>query len=109
MLYTDGELPAGSFNVDLARQLRDGGPWGQGFPEPLFDNLFECTQWRAMGERHWRLSLRDPRDGGLHEAVMFNVREDAPPSRLRAVFELSINDWQGRESARLLLRHVEPA
>jgi single-stranded-DNA-specific exonuclease len=62
-----------------------------------------------MGERHWRLSLRDPRDGGVHEAVMFNVRAAAPPPRLRAVFELSINDWQGRESARLLLRHVEPA
>jgi single-stranded-DNA-specific exonuclease len=40
---------------------------------------------------------------------MFNVRAAAPPPRLRAVFELSINDWQGRESARLLLRHVEPA
>jgi single-stranded-DNA-specific exonuclease len=109
VLYTDGELPPGTFTLELARQLRDGGPWGQGFPEPLFDNLFECAQWRAMGERHWRLSLRDPRDGGLHEAVMFNVRTEAPPPRLRAVFELSINDWQGRESARLLLRHVEPA
>lgn len=109
VLYTDGELPPGSFTLDLARQLRDGGPWGQGFPEPLFDNLFECAQWRAMGERHWRLSLRDPRDGLVHEAVMFNVRPGAPPPRLRAVFELTINDWQGRETARLLLRHVEPA
>jgi len=109
VLYTDGELPPGTFTLDLARQLRDGGPWGQGFPEPLFDNLFECAQWRAMGERHWRLSLRDPRDGGMHEAVMFNVRTAAPPPRLRAVYELSINDWQGRESTRLLLRHVEPA
>jgi single-stranded-DNA-specific exonuclease len=109
VLYTDGELPPGAFTLGLARQLRDGGPWGQGFPEPLFDNLFECAQWRTMGERHWRLSLRDPRDGGVHEAVMFNVRASAPPPRLRAVFELSINEWQGRETARLLLRHVEPA
>jgi single-stranded-DNA-specific exonuclease len=109
VLYTDGELPPGAFTLDLARQLRDGGPWGQGFPEPLFDNLFECAQWRTMGERHWRLSLRDPRDGGVHEAVMFNVRASAPPPRLRAVFELTINEWQGRETARLLLRHVEPA
>ena len=109
VLYTDGELPPNGFTLDLARQLRDGGPWGQGFPEPLFDNLFECAQWRAMGERHWRLSLRDPRDGGVHEAVMFNVRAASPPPRMRAVFELAVNDWQGRESARLLLRHVEPA
>lgn len=109
VLYTDGELPPGTFTLDLARQLRDGGPWGQGFPEPLFDNLFECAQWRTMGERHWRLSLRDPRDGGVYEAVMFNVRATAPPPRLRAVFELAINEWQSRETARLLLRHVEPA
>ncbi|MEI7037374.1 single-stranded-DNA-specific exonuclease RecJ [Fulvimonas yonginensis] len=109
VLYTDGELPAGAFTLELARQLRDGGPWGQGFPEPLFDNLFEYAHWRTMGERHWRLDLRDPRDGSVHEAVMFNARATAPPPRMRAVYELAINDWQGRESARLLLRHVEPA
>lgn len=109
VLYTDGELPPGAATLELARQLRDGGPWGQGFPEPLFDNLFECAQWRAMGERHWRLDLRDPRDGGVHEAVMFNVGTAAPPPRMRAVYELAINDWQGRESPRLLLRHIEPA
>jgi single-stranded-DNA-specific exonuclease len=109
VLYTDGELAPGMFTLDLAHQLRDGGPWGQGFPEPLFDNLFECAQWRAMGERHWRLGLRDPRDGNVHEAVMFNVPATAPPPRLRAVYELAINQWQGRESARLIVRHIEPA
>ncbi len=108
-LYTDGELPPGAATLELARQLRYAGPWGQGFPEPLFDNLFECAHWRRMGQRHWRLDLRDPRDGAVAEAVMFNVGDGAPPPRLRAVYELGINDWQGRESARLLLRHIEPA
>lgn len=108
-LYTDGELPAGACTLELARQLRYAGPWGQGFPEPLFENLFDCANWRPMGERHWRLALRDPRNGEIHEAVMFNVGEGAPPSRMRAVYELGINDWQGRESARLMLRHIQPA
>jgi single-stranded-DNA-specific exonuclease len=63
-----------------------------------------------MGERHLRLQLRDPRDGALHDAVMFNAYQGQPPSpRLRAAYELTINDWQGRETPRLLLRHVEPA
>jgi single-stranded-DNA-specific exonuclease len=106
LLFTDGELPPGAVSLELARQLRYGGPWGQGFPEPLFDNVFECASWRGMGENHWRLSLRDPRDGSVHDAVMFNVSQAAPPTRLRAVFELTINDWQGRESPRLLLRHI---
>jgi single-stranded-DNA-specific exonuclease len=109
VLYTDGELPPGAATLALARQLRYAGPWGQGFPEPLFENLFDCTRWRAMGERHWRLDLRDPRDGVLHDAVMFNVPAGSPPPRLRAVYELAINDWQGRESPRLMLRHIEPA
>ena len=109
VLYTDGELPPGAATLELARQLRDAGPWGQGFPEPLFDNLFECARWRTMGECHWRLDLRDPRDGSLHEAVMFNVRDERPPTRLRAAYALAVNDWQGRESVRLMLRHLEPA
>jgi len=107
---TDGELPPGAATLELARQLRAAGPWGQAFPEPVFDNVFECASWRVMGERHLRLSLRDPRDGSVHDAVMFNAYEGVPPPLvLRAVYELVINDWQGRESARLLLRYMEPA
>ncbi len=110
VLHTDGELPAGCASLDLARQLRHAGPWGQAFPEPLFDNLFECASWKVMGESHLRLQLRDPRDGALHDAVMFNAYHgQPPPPRLRAAYELTINDWQGRETPRLLLRHIVPA
>jgi single-stranded-DNA-specific exonuclease len=109
VLYTDGELPVGLFTLDMARLLRFAGPWGQAFPEPIFDNRFECFSWRLMGERHLRLSLRDPRDDSLHDAVMFNAYDgQPPPAVLRAAYELTINDWQGRESPRLLLRHMEP-
>lgn len=104
---TDGELPPGAATLDLARQLRAAGPWGQAFPEPVFDNLFECASWRVMGQRHLRLSLRDPRDGSVHDAVMFNAYTGTPPPNVfRAVYELVINDWQGQESARLLVRHM---
>jgi len=107
---TDGELPAPVASLDLARQLRDAGPWGQAFPVPVFDNVFECAGWKRMGGAHWRLALRDPRDGSLHDAVMFHVDPaQAPPARLRAAYELTVNEWQGRETARLLLRHIQPA
>jgi single-stranded-DNA-specific exonuclease len=109
VLYTDGEMPVGLFTLDMARLLRFAGPWGQAFPEPIFDNRFECFSWRLMGERHLRLSLRDPRDDSLHDAVMFNAYDgQPPPAVLHAAYELTINDWQGRESPRLLLRHMEP-
>jgi single-stranded-DNA-specific exonuclease len=110
VLYTDGEMPAGMFTLETARLLRFAGPWGQAFPEPVFENRFECFSWKPMGERHLRLSLRDPRDDGLYEAVMFNAYDGKPPpTMLRAAYELTINDWQGRESPRLLLRHIESA
>lgn len=109
ILYTDGEMPAGMFTLEMARMLRYAGPWGQAFPEPVFENRFECFSWKPMGERHLRLSLRDPRDDAVHDAVMFNAYEGKPPpSMMRAAYELTINDWQGRESPRLLLRYMEP-
>ena len=108
VLDTDGELAPEHLDLGLARLLRHAAPWGQAFPEPVFDNVFECPSWRVMGEKHLRLDLRDPRDGRVYEAVMFNAYAGAaPPPVLRAAYELSVNDWQGRESLRLLLRHIE--
>ncbi|MBN8737308.1 MAG: single-stranded-DNA-specific exonuclease RecJ [Xanthomonadales bacterium] len=112
VLASDGELAPRDFVLDLARQLRLAGPWGQGFPAPLFDNVFECVDCRPMGSTgaHRRLQLRDPRDGRVHDAVWFNTDGDVSAGvPQRFAYELMVNDWQGRESLRLLVRHVEPA
>ncbi|NII10427.1 single-stranded-DNA-specific exonuclease RecJ [Oleiagrimonas sp. C23AA] len=110
VLWTDGELAVDDFHMELAHALRYAGPWGQAFPEPVFDNVFECIDHRPMGRAHRRFKLRDPRNGAVHEAVMFNVDLNrAPPYHLHAAYELTINDWQGRQSLRLLLRHVQDA
>ena len=110
-LHSDGELASTDFDLELARQLRAAGPWGQGFPLPLFDNVFECVGWRRIGagQRHLRANLRDPRDGRLHTAVWFNADTDWPAgTAVRVVYELTIDDWRGTESLRLLVRHIEP-
>lgn len=112
VLASDGELAPDDFDLDLARQLRMAGPWGQGFPAPLFDNVFECVVCKPMGAdaAHRRLRLRDPRNGQVLDAVWFGVDTDlAASATLRVAFELAVNDWQGRESLRLLVRHVEAA
>lgn len=110
VMFSDGELPAGSFTLELACRLRDGGPWGQGFEPPFFDNVFDCVDVRRIGERHRRLQLRDPRDGALVHAVMFAVDESQRfPDRLRAGYELTVNDWKGRQSPQLIVRHIETA
>jgi single-stranded-DNA-specific exonuclease len=112
VLASDGELAPEEFDIGLACQLRMAGPWGQGFPAPLFDNVFECIECKSMGNdgTHRRLRLRDPRDGCVHDAVWFGADGDLPLNApLRVAYELVVNDWQGRESLRLLVRHWEPA
>jgi single-stranded-DNA-specific exonuclease len=109
VLLTDGELAGEEFTLDLARQLRSAGPWGQAFPEPLFDGAFDVLGSRAMGEAHLRLKLRvagrvPPLDG-----VLFNAERFAPlPPRMRAAYQLEIDEWDGTQQLRVLLRHVEP-
>ncbi|GAA0703983.1 single-stranded-DNA-specific exonuclease RecJ [Dokdonella soli] len=107
-VWSDGELDAVDFTVDTAQALRYAGPWGQAFPEPAFDNVFEVESWRAVGERHLKMRLRFPDRAEALDAIMFNALEVMPPpSRLRAVYQLDLNEWNGRESLQLLVRHIE--
>lgn len=110
VLLTDGELAPEEFTLDMARWLRQAGPFGQGFPEPLFDNLLECVHWRVMGNNHLKLQLRVPHTGTLLSAVMFFGYMGEPvPRHIRAVYSLDINEWQEKESLQLLVRYFEPA
>ena len=85
ILLSDGELCGDDFKLDLAEQLRFGGPWGQAFPEPLFDGNFAVDSWRVMGEAHLRFNLRCDGFSAPLEAVMFNCYAGgAPPNRFRA-------------------------
>ncbi|MBN8480501.1 MAG: single-stranded-DNA-specific exonuclease RecJ [Xanthomonadales bacterium] len=109
VLLSDGELAPADFDLALARQLRDAGPWGQGFPEPLFDNAFELASWRLAGGRHWRLDLRLPGHAGTVEAILFNAEPAvSPPARCRALYQLDVNEWNGRERVQLVIRHLQP-
>jgi single-stranded-DNA-specific exonuclease len=109
VLATDGELAPADYSLDLARQLRSAGPWGQAFPEPLFDGEFDIAGTRAIGDAHLRLKLRQRGDSALLDAVLFNADRCAPlPSCIRAAFHLEIDEWDGSQSLRLLLRHIEP-
>ena len=108
VLLSDGELEAGDFTRELAEQLRYAGPWGQAFPEPMFDGEFVLADWRVVGEVHLRLRLLAEGLPGPVEAILFNGYSGTPPpSRLRAVYALDVNEWNGTRKLQLLLRHIE--
>jgi len=103
-LWSDGELQPDEFGIDAALALRDGGHWGQGYPEPLFDGEFEVLRWRIVGERHLKLEL------GLESkrvsAIHFGGWEgDAPPSRLRIAYRLAPDDYRGGDAIQLIVVH----
>ena len=109
VLPTDGSLEAADYTLDLALQLRSAGPWGQAFLEPLFDGEFDIAGTRTMGDVHLRLKLRQRGHDAVLDAVFFNADRYPPlAASIRAAFQLEIDEWNGTQSLRLLLRHVEP-
>jgi single-stranded-DNA-specific exonuclease len=97
--------------LDTAREIMNGGPWGQGFAEPLFDGLFEVLSSRVVGEKHWKLLLC-PAGGDLAiDAIAFNACETLPvmPQRVHAAYRLDENERQGRISLQLRIEYMQEA
>ena len=108
VLLTDGELAPGDFSLALARQLSELVPWGQGFPEPIFEGLFGVRERRVVGEQHLKLKLELP-DGALIDAIAFNAVEApwaASAASIYAAYRLSVNEWNGKESLQLMIEHA---
>lgn len=106
---SDGELRVADCDVDTVRTL-DDIPWGQGFPAPAFDGVFEVLQQKVVGGGHLKLTLLHRDDTGGAEArregILFG-RADLLPTRIRAVYTPSINEWNGRVSVQFEVRHWE--
>jgi single-stranded-DNA-specific exonuclease len=112
---TDGELAIHEIALDTANALRSGGPWGQAFPEPCFDGLFNIRNARVVGERHLKMWVEVPRSGRSFDAIAFNHIDDQsatpelPTGEAQLVYRLDINDYQGERRLQLLVDHVLPA
>ena len=72
-IRSDGRLPADTMTLESAEIIRDGGPWGQGFEEPVFDDIFDVEDYRRVGESHWKLVLRLPNSARVFEGIAFNA------------------------------------
>lgn len=107
-LWTDGALAAEELQLDLAETLAAAGPWGQGFPEPLFDNVFRLCEQRVIGAKHLRMRVQHP-DGGVPiDAVAFNQAplDCARNAPVRLVYRLDVNTWRHSRSAQLVVECI---
>jgi single-stranded-DNA-specific exonuclease len=109
-IWSDGELAPADLTIEVAERLRYAAPWGQAFAEPAFDNVFDVEAWRLVGERHLKLDLRMAGRAQTLAAIMFNMDGALPPPpRLRAVYQLDLDHWNGTARLQLLVRHIEAA
>ena len=107
-IQCDGELSADEFSLDAACQLRDAGPWGQGFPAPVFEGEFDVLGSRTVGECHLKMNLQPAAGHGSIDAIAFNT--DALPDgcrRARMVYRLDVNEYRGVQSPQLVVEYIE--
>ncbi len=109
-ILTDGALQAEEFDIVHAAHLRDAGPWGQGFPEPQFDGEFAVVDWRVVGTRHLKLTLRlDGHPKPLSAIHFGGWRDVAPAAREHVVYRLAPDDYRGGDAVQLVVEHRTPA
>ena len=111
VLVSDGELVADELNLTTAEQLRAAGPWGQRFPEPLFDGVFTVKSQRIVGEKHLKLRLGLLANDAIQiEAIAFNVDTSIWPNsaatHVQLVYRLDVNEYNGLRSMQLLVQHI---
>ncbi|HET7586882.1 MAG TPA: single-stranded-DNA-specific exonuclease RecJ [Gammaproteobacteria bacterium] len=109
-ILTDGALEPDELTLEMAELLRLAGPWGQAFPEPLFDGEFGIAESRVVGERHLRLRVRLSETAPPLEAIAFNIDESAVAGceRIRLVYRPDVNVWRGESRLQLVVEHLEP-
>ncbi|HET9474614.1 MAG TPA: DHHA1 domain-containing protein, partial [Steroidobacteraceae bacterium] len=108
---TDGELTSDEIALETAQALRDGGPWGQAFPEPSFDGRFAIKSARVVGDKHLKMWVTTTDRSRAFDAIAFNfkgVDDDVPlpDGDVHLVYRLDINEYKGERRLQLLVDHV---
>ena len=111
VVHSDGSLQREELTLDVARLLQQAGPWGQSFPEPLFDGEFRVRNVRVLGERHLKLEVCGE-DGQNCEAIAFRHfdHDDAPDvqrdARVELAYRLDVNRYNGSERLQLVVEYL---
>ena len=111
-VISDGELEAEYLCIEGAKLIQDYGPWGQHFPEPCFDGVFEVIEQRIVGQNHLKLTLAHPCLSRTVNAIAFNIDLEQWPnhrtSHIHIAYKLDINVYQGRSTLQLMVDAIYP-
>ena len=107
-IVTDGNLPGDALNLDVARALRDAGPWGSGFPEPLWSGDFSVVEQRTVGENHLKMRVQPAGGGTVVDAIAFNQAGMVHRGLVRLAFKLDVNEFRGFENPQLVVEQIAP-
>lgn len=105
-ILSDGPLPGSAMNLRFARSLRDAGPWGAGFPEPLWSGDFAIVDQRTVGENHLKLRVRPAAGGDIVDAIAFNQAGPSYRGVVQLAFRLDVNEYRGIESPQLVVEQI---
>lgn len=112
VILSDGELSENQLSLPIAEMLREAGPWGQAFPEPLFDGKFTLLQQRIVGSKHLKMMLQPVNSHLMIDAIAFNVDINMwPDNSIKTVelaYRLDVNEFRGQRNAQLLVEHIWP-
>ncbi|ANR81165.1 single-stranded-DNA-specific exonuclease RecJ [Kosakonia sacchari] len=111
-IVSDGPLSAQEMTLEVAEMLREAGPWGQMFPEPMFDGEFRLLQQRLVGERHLKVMLEPVGGGPLLDGIAFNVDTSCWPDngvrQVNIAYKLDVNEFRGNRSVQLIIENLWP-
>ncbi|MBL1252926.1 single-stranded-DNA-specific exonuclease RecJ [Salmonella enterica subsp. enterica serovar Ceyco] len=111
-VISDGPLSAAEMSMEVAQLLRDAGPWGQMFPEPLFDGRFRLLQQRLVGERHLKVMVEPVGGGPLLDGIAFNIDTTCWPDNgvqeVELAYKLDINEFRGNRSLQIIIDDIWP-
>ncbi|HRO78174.1 single-stranded-DNA-specific exonuclease RecJ [Acinetobacter towneri] len=110
VLWTDGELPQEAFDLHTVDLLQHLAPWGQKFPQPVFEGRFKVVDFRWLKDSHLKLRLALD-NGQVVDAIAFGAKDkfEFNPMRdhVRLVYELERNVFNGNVSLQLQIVHLE--
>ena len=112
IIYSDGPVATAEMTMNTAAALRLAGPWGQQFPEPVFDDVFEIVNWRIVGAKHLKLALRRPEAEQMFDAIAFNHTDSDLPegcALIRAAYRMDVNEFRGVRKLQLIVDYIEAA